>query len=498
MSLVTIFSFIQSTKRQFIVKQRSKSAIFRSDRIGARQVSLGRHHCDLLPIRMDLTNSDPLYSLPYELWIKCIRLYACDQPEGPLPLLTVSTAWQYALLESPVIWTTIYFDGGHDEECRAECFFHLSRDYFVDVVVGINPGSMKIATRFGHKIRYIFFWNELNHVGLTLGPSYLTADNDDDYFLADDDDDDHLTDEDGDDHKQHAISWYSRLIHINAIHSYRGGIFLPNILKADSHFVTLLEKWTQQRGDIIEIIHATANLAGVYHHLGRKETSTNVGADIWLESKVTLGGKHIADISAQISLAITYIRLLKWERAEPLVRNISKLADSYRNQKLYHEAEILQLEVIKLLNMGLGQDYLGSMSAAEKLASMYDCQDRFVEAETLRKGLRKKYRWKYFSDLLANTHSQLRRESLLLLIDECCSSAWLRQNVPEPGHDQGTSMLLGFLRWNGSWRCLQDGCQKGLISQLYALGHVREHMGFRPFVCSELWYVPYIMHDSDK
>lgn len=99
---------------------------------------------------------DPL-RLPYEVWVRCIQFYACDQPGGPLPLITVSLSWQKELLEAPEIWTTLYFDGGHDEESRAECFFCLSKTELVDVILDRNSIAMDIAIKYGDQIKSLVF-----------------------------------------------------------------------------------------------------------------------------------------------------------------------------------------------------------------------------------------------------------------------------------------------------------------------------------------------------
>ena len=106
---------------------------------------------------MEYKASDPLKRLPYESWARCMQLYARDQPEGPLPLLAVSSAWKEHLLEEPAVWATIYLDGGHDEECRTECFFHLSRSWLVELVLDKRPAAMNIAIKYRSRIKSLVF-----------------------------------------------------------------------------------------------------------------------------------------------------------------------------------------------------------------------------------------------------------------------------------------------------------------------------------------------------
>jgi hypothetical protein len=104
--------------------------------------------------KMTFKSSDPLQHLPYEAWVQFIRLYAHDQPEGPLPLLAVSRTWERNLISAPEIWSTIYLDGGHDEGCRAECFFNLSRSSPVELVLGRNSNALDIAVKCRNSIHF--------------------------------------------------------------------------------------------------------------------------------------------------------------------------------------------------------------------------------------------------------------------------------------------------------------------------------------------------------
>ena len=113
---------------------------------------------------------DPLQILPYELWVKCITLYARQQPEGALPLLAVSSEWQSRLLETPEIWTSIYLDGGHDEQSRVQCFFHLSKSFPIEIILDKVSGALEIAIKHRDRISLLTFKTRL------LGGSYTSLD----------------------------------------------------------------------------------------------------------------------------------------------------------------------------------------------------------------------------------------------------------------------------------------------------------------------------------
>lgn len=100
---------------------------------------------------------DLLQNLPYELWIRCMELYVRDEPEGPLPLLAVSLSWERNLLQTPEIWTTVHLDGGPDERCRAETFFHLSKNVSIELVLSRRSGALDIALKHAHRIKILVF-----------------------------------------------------------------------------------------------------------------------------------------------------------------------------------------------------------------------------------------------------------------------------------------------------------------------------------------------------
>jgi hypothetical protein len=106
---------------------------------------------------MEGKKSDPLQILPQEMWVKIVQLYIHNQPEGPLPLLGISSAWQERILESPELWTTIYLDGGKDEHIRAECFFHLSKTFGVELVLDKNSNAVEIPIKYSERIKSLVF-----------------------------------------------------------------------------------------------------------------------------------------------------------------------------------------------------------------------------------------------------------------------------------------------------------------------------------------------------
>jgi len=85
-------------------------------------------------------------------------------------------------------------------------------------------------------------------------------------------------------------------------------------------------------------------------------------------------------------------------------------------------------------------------------------------------------------NLLSGTRSPQR-----LLFERCIDSSWLRNNDPEPGDGQNKSILLGFLKAedpNNPLTCLFDDCGKNFYEQDRALGHVRMHLGHKPYPCN--------------
>lgn len=66
--------------------------------------------------------------LPFEPWHECIRFAAMQSVGGPLPFFAVSPSWEESIIASRQLWTTIFFDGGEDEEARIHTFSHLSQD----------------------------------------------------------------------------------------------------------------------------------------------------------------------------------------------------------------------------------------------------------------------------------------------------------------------------------------------------------------------------------
>jgi hypothetical protein len=142
-------------------------------------INLGDCHGSELTQKMSRTrfrNPDPLYCLPHEAWVLSIQHYARAQPEGPLPLLDVSRSWQKNLLSTPEVWTTIHFDGGHDELCRVECFFYLSRSLLVDLVVGSNSAVIDpVLLKYRKRIQSLIFLAEWSTMYPTSEISWFSS-----------------------------------------------------------------------------------------------------------------------------------------------------------------------------------------------------------------------------------------------------------------------------------------------------------------------------------
>jgi hypothetical protein len=119
--------------------------------------SVTARHIDLSITYMASRKTDPLQILPYDVWVLCMRFYVRDQPEGALPLLAVSQAWQADLLDIPEIWATIYFDGALDEERRAEVFFFLSKHEPIELILDRNSGGLRTPIKHGDRIRSLVF-----------------------------------------------------------------------------------------------------------------------------------------------------------------------------------------------------------------------------------------------------------------------------------------------------------------------------------------------------
>ncbi|KIM23889.1 hypothetical protein M408DRAFT_27487 [Serendipita vermifera MAFF 305830] len=100
---------------------------------------------------------DPIEKLPYELWTRCLRICACDQPDGPLALLAVSRAWESWLMAAPEVWTTIYLDGGPDESWRVGSFFHFSKPLLVEVVIDASSTMLSIVAQYQERIKSFIF-----------------------------------------------------------------------------------------------------------------------------------------------------------------------------------------------------------------------------------------------------------------------------------------------------------------------------------------------------
>ena len=75
---------------------------------------------------------------------------------------------------------------------------------------------------------------------------------------------------------------------------------------------------------------------------------------------------------------------------------------------------------------------------------------------------------------------------------------WLHSNKHEPCDAAKRSIFADFLKQDGRtsfYSCQFDKCGEVLRGQDHAIGHIREHFGYRPFTCDGAcgiprWYVP--------
>jgi hypothetical protein len=94
---------------------------------------------------------------------------------------------------------------------------------------------------------------------------------------------------------------------------------------------------------------------------------------------------------------------------------------------------------------------------------------------------------------LTTAFTQPDQVGLRSLLDSILTSPWLIKNDPEPKDEKNRSILLEFLAHEttgGTYRCLFDGCHKSMDRQDRSLGHIRMHVGHRPFGCNGLCGVP--------
>jgi hypothetical protein len=85
---------------------------------------------------------DPLTSLPYEIWTRCLRLAIHNQPAGPVVFIGVSWNWRRELLDSPALWTQIWIQNDENETARIQAFLRLSGRSPLDVYVKTVPPAM--------------------------------------------------------------------------------------------------------------------------------------------------------------------------------------------------------------------------------------------------------------------------------------------------------------------------------------------------------------------
>jgi hypothetical protein len=92
---------------------------------------------------------DPLEVLPNEIWTMCMEMAIDGQVNGPLEYMSVSTAWQRLLLDTPSLWTQIYIQNTEDELARISAFLHLSKESLLHVdimTVHLPTDSMRLIS----------------------------------------------------------------------------------------------------------------------------------------------------------------------------------------------------------------------------------------------------------------------------------------------------------------------------------------------------------------
>ena len=89
--------------------------------------------------------------------------------------------------------------------------------------------------------------------------------------------------------------------------------------------------------------------------------------------------------------------------------------------------------------------------------------------------------------ILSNHFLSQDRSHQRALLQQCLQSDWLNQDDPEPKDAQSHSIFLGFLAQNtaeAAFKCEFDRCTKTFSRQDRALGHIRRHLGHRPYACN--------------
>lgn len=112
--------------------------------------------------------SDPLRILPYEIFIKCIFLATREVPDGPLESTLVSQHWQAVLVDSPLLWSTIFLLNTEDEISRVSAFLHLSKEHALDVYIRTmlpTEEGLQLLKPHQHRIKKI-----------TMRPGFLVPD----------------------------------------------------------------------------------------------------------------------------------------------------------------------------------------------------------------------------------------------------------------------------------------------------------------------------------
>ncbi|KIM24209.1 hypothetical protein M408DRAFT_242779 [Serendipita vermifera MAFF 305830] len=117
---------------------------------------------------------DPSSVLPYEIWIRCVSFVIQDVPTGPLELLTVSKSWYTLFINSPLLWTDVFFENSEDELARVWTFLHLSRDSPLHIHIRtMIPSNESLGLLYPHRprIRVISIMPGY-HIKIPTSPTY--------------------------------------------------------------------------------------------------------------------------------------------------------------------------------------------------------------------------------------------------------------------------------------------------------------------------------------
>ncbi|KIM24443.1 hypothetical protein M408DRAFT_27100 [Serendipita vermifera MAFF 305830] len=331
---------------------------------------------------MFFKQTDPLRAFPYEVWLDCVRHYSREQAAGPLPLLAVSAAWRDRVLDAPEVWTTNHFDGGHDEECRAASFFHLSQNRSVDIIVEQNHGSLKIAMQYTHRIRSTFFWISDEPMTSIFYESFPM--------------------------ERFGRKWYSCLLPLILPHQQNSHPLMTfESQRSYSDIEELLTLQSRKDNDA-SVVPVAMGLAAIYYHQMRYSEAITLAKHA-LEYYNTLScGNSVATILVRFNLAIVLAKQSLWGQIEPLFLDITTKMRDLISQRKVMGLELLQLGIVETRAAYLGRYHHRTIEDLEALSSIYTLQDLHDAAEDLQQELQEEGR-QQFSVILGPNFSPRRR-----------------------------------------------------------------------------------------